>query len=82
MEVWYATLSDPVSRAALWVHHETVAPTSGSPYLHGWVTWFPADGPPRTERFGPGLTKLASGPDWFSAVNARCGCIGSLTPSR
>jgi len=45
LEVWYATLSDPVTRAGLWVHCETVAPTNGgAPYAHGWVTWFPADG--------------------------------------
>ena len=56
LEVWYATLSDPVTHAALWVHYETVAPTADtgrSPYGHGWVTWFPAEGSPRTSRFGP-----------------------------
>src|SRR5215813_13570985 len=55
-EVWYATLSDPVTRAGLWVHYETVSPTPADgrePYGHGWVSWFPSDGPPRTERFGP-----------------------------
>ena len=53
LEVWYATLSDPQTRAGLWVHCETVAPTHGPAYAHGWATWFPAGGPPRTERFGP-----------------------------
>ena len=54
LEVWYATLSDPQTRAGLWIHCETVAPTQGlDPYAHGWATWFPPDGPPRTERFGP-----------------------------
>ncbi|OOK68996.1 hypothetical protein BZL30_7401 [Mycobacterium kansasii] len=43
LEVWYATLSDPSTRAGLWVHCETVAPTTGSPYGHGWVTWFPPE---------------------------------------
>lgn len=43
LEVWYATLSDPLTRTGLWVHCETVAPTTGGPYAHGWVTWFPPD---------------------------------------
>ncbi|MCV7103809.1 hypothetical protein H7I01_26455, partial [Mycobacterium palustre] len=53
LEVWYATLSDPATRAGLWIHCETVAPLRGAPYGHGWVTRFAADGPPRTARFGP-----------------------------
>ncbi|GFG73390.1 hypothetical protein [Mycobacterium botniense] len=76
LEVWYATVSDPLTRAGLWVHCETVAPipTVGkSPYAHGWVTWFPADGPPRTERFGPEPTRPATGPMWFSAAGVRAG---------
>jgi len=71
LEVWYATLSDPVTRAGLWLHHETVAPTTGSPYGHGWATWFPADGPPYTERFGPEPVAPAAGPAWFDAAGAR-----------
>lgn len=34
LEVWYATLSDPLTRTGLWVHCETVAPTTGGPYAH------------------------------------------------
>jgi len=71
LEVWYATLSDPVTRAGLWVHCETVAPLRGAAYAHGWVTRFPADGPPRTERFGPEPVRPASGPAWFDAAGAR-----------
>ena len=71
LEVWYATLSDPVTRAGLWVHCETVAPTTGSPYGHGWVTWFPADGPPCTARFGPQPVEPAAGPAWFAVAGAR-----------
>lgn len=68
MEVWYATLSDPATHAGLWVHCETVAPTDGeSPYGHGWVTYFPADGLPCTERFGPAPVQPASEP-WFRAA--------------
>jgi hypothetical protein len=73
LEVWYATLSDPVTRAGLWVHCETVAPTAGAPYAHGWTTWFPPDGPPRTERFGPESVQPASGPAWFQAAGALVG---------
>jgi hypothetical protein len=71
LEVWYATLSDAVTRAGLWVHYETVAPTTGSPYGHGWVTWFPADGPPLTERFGPKPVAPAVAPVWFAVPDAR-----------
>lgn len=71
LEVWYATLSDPLTRAGLWVHCETVAPTSGAPYAHGWATWFPADGPPRTERFGPETIQPATGMAWFDAAGVR-----------
>jgi hypothetical protein len=71
LEVWYATMSDPVTRAGLWLHHETVAPVSGSPYGHGWATWFPAGGAPCTERFGPEPVDPATGPAWFSAASAR-----------
>ncbi|WP_099184993.1 hypothetical protein [Mycobacterium kansasii] len=78
LEVWYATLSDPSTRAGLWVHCETVAPTTGSPYGHGWVTWFPPEGPPRTERFGPTPVQPAAGSAWFDAAGARV-APGKLT---
>lgn len=71
LEVWYATLSDPVTRAGLWVHCETVAPLQGDAYAHGWATWFPADGPPRTERFGSEPVRPAAGALWFDAAGAR-----------
>jgi hypothetical protein len=76
LEVWYATLSDPQTRAALWVHCETVAPTRGPAYAHGWATWFPADGSPHTQRFGPEPVSPAdpsAGADWFAAAGARVG---------
>ncbi|KKB97450.1 hypothetical protein WU83_31345, partial [Mycobacterium nebraskense] len=71
LEVWYATLSDPATRAGLWVHCETVAPLQGAAYAHGWATWFPPDGPPRTERFGPEPVQPAAGTDWFNAAGVR-----------
>ncbi len=73
LEVWYATLSDPATRAGLWVHCETVAPTVGAPYAHGWATWFPPQGPPRTERFGPEPVQPATGELWFDAAGALVG---------
>jgi len=51
-----------------------VSPTSGSAvaaYAHGWATWFPADGPPHTERFGPEPATLAAGPTWLKVADAR-----------
>lgn len=87
LEVWYATLSDPQTRTGLWVHCETVAPPparSLAPYAHGWATWFPADGPPHTERFGPQPASPATGTIWFDACGVRAcpgeltGCAGSL----
>jgi len=68
MEVWYATLSDPATHAGLWVHYEIVAPTTGeAPFGHGWVTFFPADNSPCTERFGPAPVQPSSD-QWFSAA--------------
>lgn len=72
MEVWYVTLSDPATGEAVWVHHETVSPVSGSgAYGHGWITWFPLGGPPCTQRFGPEpvAPALADAP-WFSTAGA------------
>ncbi|MCV7260414.1 hypothetical protein [Mycobacterium shimoidei] len=84
LEVWYATLSDPATGAGLWVHYETVAPTVGAAYGHGWVSWFPTDGPPQTQRFGPEPVAAGAGPDWLRVGDARvgpaelCGRAGSL----
>ena len=84
LEVWYATLSDPLTRAGLWIHCETVAPLQGAAYAHGWTTWFPPDEPPRTERFGPQPATPAVGTDWFNAAGVRaadrqlCGRAASL----
>ncbi|GAA2281252.1 hypothetical protein GCM10010234_17990 [Streptomyces hawaiiensis] len=53
-EVWYTTVSDPVTGSGLWLHHELIAPADGSePYAHGWAALFPKDGPVRHARFGP-----------------------------
>jgi hypothetical protein len=79
LEVWYATLSDPLTRAGLWIHGETVAPTQGrDPYAHGWATWFPPDAPPRTERFGPVPAQPAAGAAWFDSGGLRVGPEGLI----
>ncbi|MFE5549557.1 hypothetical protein ACFQ71_37905 [Streptomyces sp. NPDC056534] len=53
-EVWYTTLTDPVTGTGVWLHHELVAPSDGSaPFAHGWVAAFPEDQPPQHARFGP-----------------------------
>lgn len=74
LEVWYATLSDPVTHAGLWLHYEMVSPTTaaaGDPYAHGWASWFPADGPQHTERFGPEPVTSTDGSDWLAVAGAR-----------
>ncbi|MFI0207009.1 MULTISPECIES: tocopherol cyclase family protein [Streptomyces] len=53
-EVWYTTLTDPITRTGVWLHHELVAPTDGTgAYAHGWIAVYPPDGPVSHERFGP-----------------------------
>ncbi|ORV47353.1 hypothetical protein AWC02_09585 [Mycolicibacter engbaekii] len=75
LEVWYATLSDPVSRAGLWIHHEIVAPTDGGPpFSHGWITWFPAQGEPQTQRLGPEpLAPHEHDGSWYRGAGGRVG---------
>lgn len=54
LEVWYTTLSDPVTGTGVWIHHELVAPSDGAPaYAHGWTAVFPPDASPHFARFGP-----------------------------
>ena len=54
LEVWYTTLTDPVTGAGVWIHHELVAPTDGGPaYGHGWIAVFEPGAPPLLRRFGP-----------------------------
>lgn len=54
LEVWYTTLTDPVTGSGLWLHHEMVSPSGGGPaHGHGWAAVFPPDRPPVLARFGP-----------------------------
>src|SRR5689334_13066887 len=51
LEVHYLTATDHETGAGVWLHHEVVAPPTGDAYAHGWLTTFPADGPPTCTRF-------------------------------
>jgi hypothetical protein len=53
LEVWYTTLTDPVTGSGFWLHTELVSPTDGPAFVHGWAAAFPADGAPVWKRFGP-----------------------------
>lgn len=53
LEAWYTTLSDPATGLGCWVHHETVAPSHGDAYHHGWAAVFRPEMAPVLERFGP-----------------------------
>ncbi|MCV7060987.1 hypothetical protein H7I76_11655 [Mycolicibacterium vaccae] len=84
LEVWYATLSDPATGAGLWVHYETVAPTVGAAYGHGWVSWFPTDVRRRLSASVPNRSRPVPGPDLAAGRRLRvgpaelCGRAGSL----
>jgi hypothetical protein len=54
LEVWYTTLTDPVTGTGVWIHHELVAPADGAAaHGHGWVAVFRPGSTPAIERFGP-----------------------------
>lgn len=78
-EVWYTTLTDPATGTGLWLHHEIVAPSDGSPaYAHGWAAVFPRSGPVEHARFGP--TPWERRPHGFSTEGIRA-VPGRLTGS-
>lgn len=55
LEVWYTTLTDPVTGTGVWLHHELVAPADGGPaWAHGWITVSEPGTRPLLRRFGPG----------------------------
>lgn len=54
LEVWYTTLTDPVTGTGTWIHHELVAPSDGgAPWGHGWIAVSEPGAAPLVERFGP-----------------------------
>ncbi|MCX5001586.1 hypothetical protein OHB05_02940 [Streptomyces sp. NBC_00638] len=78
-EVWYTTLTDPVSGTGVWLHHELVAPTDGSePFAHGWAAVFPRQGEVRHARFGP--VPWTRPTDGFATEDVTC-TAGQLTGS-
>ncbi|MCX2185007.1 hypothetical protein KV205_31460 [Streptomyces sp. SKN60] len=84
-EVWYTTLTDPKTGNGVWLHHELVAPTDGSPaFTHGWIAVFPKDEPVEHTRFGPDLWKgtleeSASAPVVAAAAGRLSGSAGGFT---
>ncbi len=54
LEVWYTTLTDPVTGTGVWIHHELIAPSGGGePLAHGWAALFPPGEKPVLGRYGP-----------------------------
>lgn len=85
MEVWYVTATEP-DGSGWWFHHEMVAPTDGTAggpndpaarFGHGWVAYFPVDGTPRVERFGP----FDESPDAALTATALASTAGSRSPA-
>lgn len=71
-EVWYTTLTDPVTGSGVWLHHELTAPVDGSAaYAHGWVAVFPRQGPVEHARFGP--VPWSAPQEGFTAADAEVG---------
>ena len=84
LEVWYTTATDAATGTGLWLHHEVVAPTDGSPaYGHGWAVLFPVGQTPVCERFGrhpvsAGATPFAM-PGLTVEPDRLCGKAGRLS---
>lgn len=77
-EVWYTTVTDPVTGTGLWLHHELTAPSDGSPArAHGWVAVYPREGSVEHARFGPvpfpGPRLSGPTPTGFAAAGVEAG---------
>lgn len=82
LEVWYSTLTDPVTGTGAWLHHEFVAPSDGAePHVHGWLAVFPPGTRPVLARFGPAPSRPAGDGADFSApdVTASLHCLRGRT---
>jgi hypothetical protein len=74
LEVWYTTLTDPVTGTGLWLHHELVAPSDGaSPYAHGWAALFPKGEAPVLARFGRAAWTPPGGGTFFASSGVTVG---------
>jgi hypothetical protein len=77
LEVWYTTLTDPDTGTGVWLHHEVVAPTDGSPaHALGWAAVFRPGVAPVHGRFGPVPHQEPAGGDVFTAAEV------SVAPDR
>ena len=84
LEVWYTTITDPVTGAGFWLHTELVAPTTGAAFVHGWAAAFPTDAAPVWERFGPSPAEALPPDELHGAAGAltwdlRCTDAGGPT---
>jgi hypothetical protein len=67
LEVLYATISDPVTRTGVWVHHELVAGAHEGAEVHGFAAVFRSGEAPVLERFGP-VPATTTGPlGWLAS---------------
>jgi hypothetical protein len=83
LEVWYDTVTDPVSGTGFWLHHEMVSPTDRSaPYAHGWAAAFPPGERPVLQRFGPGPPAPGSRFACGDVLSSRGRREGSAGPAR
>ncbi len=80
LEVWYASATDRRTGTGLWIHHELVAPSSGSagrPFGHGWIAVFPPGEAAKVARFDaePPVRHdpRDAGSDWFRTAAAGIG---------
>jgi hypothetical protein len=68
LEVWYTTITDPVSGTGFWLHHELCAPHDRSAAMaYGWAAVFPPDASPWLARFGPQPWSKPTGSQVFAA---------------
>ena len=83
LEVWYATITDGATGTGAWLHHELVAPSDGrAPFVHGWKSLFPVDGPPTsiTPATGAEGTGTTWAPGSTSRSHAQRGKVNSGAP--
>ncbi|MFC0626026.1 hypothetical protein [Kribbella deserti] len=81
-EIWYTTITDPITGAGVWLHHELIAPLDGAaPFTQGHVAVFLPGEDVVFERFGPepwtGAPAFASGPVSFDRERA-AGSAGGI----
>lgn len=53
LEVWYTTVTEPVTGTGFWFHTELVAGVDGTASVHGWAAVFERGAAPAWARWGP-----------------------------